>query len=86
MKRKYITFYFADCKKDLSSILPQIPSSVRCNIPSFCTGITCCIEESKVLRRQFTVGVEIDDCNHVMKVHLEQLTIRIQLHGYSFGK
>ncbi|XP_062616058.1 uncharacterized protein LOC134277763, partial [Saccostrea cucullata] len=74
-----------DCKKDLTNALPTLPSNVRCNIPSFCTGVTCCIEESKVLRRQLTVGVELDDCNHVLTFQVEQLKIKIQLHDYSFG-
>lgn len=77
--------FFVDCKKDLNTTLPALPSFVRCNVPSFCTGITCCIEENKVLRRHFTVGVELDDCNHVMTFQVEQLKIQIKLHDYSFG-
>lgn len=80
------TLTFVDCKKDLTSLLPVLPSNVRCNIPSFCTGVTCCIEETNVLRTGITVGVELDDCSHVLTFQVEQLKIRIQLHDYSFGK
>lgn len=69
----------------MNTTLPALSSSVRCNVPSFCTGITCCIEENKVLRRHFTVGVELDDCNHIMTFQVEQLKIQIKLHDYSFG-
>lgn len=77
--------FFVDCKKDLNTTLPVLSSFVRCNVPAFCTGITCCIEENKVLRRHFTVGVELDDCNHIMTFQVEQLKIQIKLHDYSFG-
>lgn len=80
-----MNLFFVDCKKDQNTTLPALPSFVRCNVPSFCTGITCCIEENKVLRRHFTVGVELDDCNHVMTFQVEQLKIQIKLHDYSFG-
>lgn len=81
----HLFLFFVDCKKDLNTNLPALSSSVRCNVPSFCTGITCCIEENKVLRRHFTVGVELDDCNHIMTFQVEQLKIQIKLHDYSFG-
>lgn len=81
----YLFIYFVDCKKDLNTTLPVLSSFVRCNVPSFCTGITCCIEENKVLGRHFTVGVELDDCNHIMTFQVEQLKIQIKLHDYSFG-
>lgn len=81
----HLFLFFVDCKKDMNTTLPALSSSVRCNVPSFCTGITCCIEENKVLRRHFTVGVELDDCNHIMTFQVEQLKIQIKLHDYSFG-
>ena len=79
-------YFLSECTKDLPNILPILPSFVRCNVPSFCTGVTCCIEESKILRRHFIVGVTLDDCNHIMTFQVEQLTVKIQLHNYSFGR
>jgi hypothetical protein len=44
------------------------------------------VEEADVLRTHLTVGVELDDCRHVLTFQVEQLKIKIQLHDYSFGK
>lgn len=61
-----MNLFFVDCKKDLNIILFVLFFFVRCNVFFFCMGIICCIEENKVLRRYFIVGVEFDDCNYVM--------------------
>ena len=39
-----------------------------------------------MLRHQFTVGVQLDDCNHVLTFEVEKLKIEIALKGYNFGK
>lgn len=81
-----LVYYCTDCKKDLSAVVPTLPSSVRCNIASYCTGVTCCFAESSVLGTHFRVGVHLDDCNHVLTINVEQLTLKIELNGYNFGK
>lgn len=81
-----ILFSVQDCKKNLDSSLPALPSSVRCSIPDYCTGVTCCVAENSVLRHHFTVGVQLDDCNHILTFEVEKLKIEIALNGYNFGK
>ena len=83
----YCFFPFVeDCKSNLGTSLPTLPSSVRCNVPDHCTGVTCCVAEDSVLRHLFMVGVQLDDCNHVLTFEVEKLKIEIALKGYSFGK
>ena len=77
--------FVEDCKSNLAASLPTLPSSVRCNVPDHCTGVTCCVAEDSVLRHQFTVGVQLDDCNHVLTFEVEKLKIEIALKGYNFG-
>lgn len=77
---------YTDCKKDLSTVLPTLPVFARCNIASHCTGVTCCLAESSVLGTHFTVGVHLDDCNHVLTISVEQLSLKVDLNGYSFGR
>ncbi|XP_062579219.1 uncharacterized protein LOC134241150, partial [Saccostrea cucullata] len=74
-----------ECKSGVTSNLPALPSTVRCNIPDYCTGVTCCLAEDSVLRHHFTVGVKLDDCNHILTFQIEKLKIEIALKDYSFG-
>ena len=39
-----------------------------------------------MLRHEFTVGVQLDDCNHILTFEVEKLKIEIALKGYNFGK
>ncbi|XP_062593831.1 uncharacterized protein LOC134255325, partial [Saccostrea cucullata] len=73
-----------ECKSGLTSNLPALPSTVKCNIPDYCTGITCCVAENSVLRHRFTVGVKLDDCNHILIFQIEKLNIEIALKDYNF--
>uniref|UniRef100_K1PXP9 Uncharacterized protein n=1 Tax=Magallana gigas TaxID=29159 RepID=K1PXP9_MAGGI len=77
--------FTSNCKENLDSSLPALPSSVRCSIPDYCTGVTCCVAENSVLRHHFTVGVQLDDCNHILTFEVEKLKIEIALNGYNFG-
>lgn len=62
-------FVFSECLDNLA--LPILPSPFTCNIPSYCSGVECCISSS-VLGRSFHTYLEIDPCTSKIVVGIDK--------------
>ncbi|XP_069109898.1 uncharacterized protein [Argopecten irradians] len=69
----------------LTSALPIITEPAACHIPSFCTGVYCCMEPNDV-DIAFQAFVEFFPCQFEMKMGIEKLTFTVSLFDFEFGK
>ncbi|XP_071150838.1 uncharacterized protein [Mytilus edulis] len=69
-----------DCP--LAVNLPPIETSMTCYIPSYCTGINCCIEVDQI-GKTFNVYALLDGCNWRLTLGIERRKIDISLLDYS---
>ncbi|VDI38371.1 SWI/SNF-related matrix-associated actin-dependent regulator of chromatin subfamily E, member 1 [Mytilus galloprovincialis] len=72
-----------DCP--LASDLPPIETSMTCYIPSYCTGINCCIEVDQI-GKTFNVYALLDGCNWRLTLGIERRKIDISLLDYNWGE
>lgn len=73
------------CPQDLASPFLTLPLHARCHIPHYCSGFSCCVHDEHILHHHFTVGIRLDDCNHLVTIQLEKIFIEIPLVNYTFG-
>ena len=76
-------YLFIACPSTLT--LPTIRNTAACYIPSYCTGVSCCVEVPLV-GRSFLVSALIDGCNMKLNLEIEKRTVNISLIGYTWGK
>lgn len=64
-----------DCPLDIISTLPSISedSPITCHLSELCTGVRCCVDALGI-GKSFTVFVEVDACDLVLKVGIGRLT------------
>lgn len=69
---RYVSHVMIFCSECLDNLaLPILPSSFTCNIPSYCSGVECCISSS-VLGRSFHTYLEIDPCTSKIVVGIDK--------------
>lgn len=73
------------CPQDLASPFLTLPLHARCHIPHYCSGFSCCVHDEHILHHHFTVGIRLDDCNHLVTIQLEKIFIEIPLVNCTFG-
>ncbi|KAL3873866.1 hypothetical protein ACJMK2_036950, partial [Sinanodonta woodiana] len=64
--------------------LPHLPDSLACNLPSYCTGVDCCVEVD-LIASSFNVYLVLDPCSYTLMVGIERLKTNISLINYVFG-
>lgn len=65
--------------------LPTLRQEVKCHIPSYCTGIECCVDID-ILNRGIRFTLQIDSCANRLVVGIEKLQYNISLIDYEWGK
>ncbi|XP_053398211.1 uncharacterized protein LOC128556642 [Mercenaria mercenaria] len=71
-----------DCPLDLT--LPRLPHELRCYVPSYCTGVECCLNID-VLKRGFSVVLSMDACSNRLVVSIDNLKLNVSLVDYEWG-
>ena len=69
-------YFLSGCGK--SVLLADLPDNIRCNIPSYCTGVECSVY-SGTLGYMFKTEVNIDACSKMIVVKIERLSTDIYL-------
>ena len=59
-------------------LLKDLPENIVCNIPSYCTGVECCIYSDSI-DYNFKMDINIDACSKMMTVNIERLFVDISL-------
>ncbi|XP_053398719.1 uncharacterized protein LOC128556879 [Mercenaria mercenaria] len=71
-----------ECPKPIeSSVLPDFTT---CHVPSYCTGIDCCVHVGLV-KRSFKVYLHLDACNYMFAIGIEKFGFNISLLDYDWG-
>ena len=58
---------------------------VTCYLPSLCTAVDCCVEVTP-LSRSFHLYLNIDPCNYILRVGIDNFYLNQSLDRYTFGK
>lgn len=69
-------FSLAGCPKSVA--LADLHTNIMCNIPSYCSGVECCVH-SDILDYDFKVEVNIQACDKMLVVTIERLHVDISL-------
>lgn len=80
---KYIFLSFSECPHPVDSV--ALPEFITCHVPSYCTGIDCCVHIGLV-KRSFKVFLHLDACNFIFAIGIEKFGLNISLLEYEWGK
>ncbi|XP_053390116.1 uncharacterized protein LOC128553035, partial [Mercenaria mercenaria] len=75
--------WMTECPKSIKS--RALPDFITCHVPSYCTGVDCCVTVGLV-KRSFKVYLHLDACNYVFTVGIEKFGVNISLLDYEWGK
>ncbi|VDI33335.1 Hypothetical predicted protein, partial [Mytilus galloprovincialis] len=70
------------CSADVP--VAALPVYARCRLPSYCTGIQCCVDVP-ILKRTFETHVLLDACAYKLSIGIEKLVINESLFDYTFN-
>ncbi|VDI03913.1 Hypothetical predicted protein, partial [Mytilus galloprovincialis] len=70
------------CSADVP--VTALPVYARCRLPSYCTGIQCCVAVP-ILKRTFETHVLLDACAYKLSIGIEKLVINESLFDYTFN-
>ncbi|XP_060567959.1 uncharacterized protein LOC132726631 [Ruditapes philippinarum] len=71
-----------DCPFDIQTI--ELTESVTCHIPTFCTGVQCCIR-SDVFQRNIQTFVYLHACTNIIEIGIEKMQFSLDLNSYDWG-
>ncbi|CAC5401161.1 unnamed protein product [Mytilus coruscus] len=73
-------------KNDCPAItaLPELPESIVCYVPDYCTGIDCCYKFD-YLDLSLNINLYIDTCNYQIRGRIETLKFEINFFDYTWG-
>jgi hypothetical protein len=77
-----IMILFPECPLDVT--LPALPEQVRCDVPSYCTAVECCLNID-VLKRGFNTILSLDACSNRLVIGIENLKLNVTLLNYKWG-
>ncbi|XP_063420822.1 uncharacterized protein LOC134706043 [Mytilus trossulus] len=72
----------SECSADIS--VPTLPVYASCRLPSYCTGLQCCVEVS-LLQTTFETHVFLDACAYKLSIGIENLVINESLFDYTLN-
>jgi hypothetical protein len=75
-------FLITDCPFDIQTI--ELTESVTCHIPTFCTGVQCCIR-SDVFQRNIQTFVYLHACTNIIEIGIEKMQFSLDLNSYDWG-
>lgn len=75
---------FLDCTK-VNSLLPLDLYPLTCNLDHTCTKVSCCVD-SPVVDSAFEVVMDIDPCNRMLYIEIENLRTQIPFKDIKWGK
>lgn len=77
------SFSDLECPKAIDTGV--LPDYIKCHVPSYCTGIDCCVHVGLV-KRSFRVYLHLDACNYVFAIGIEKFGLNVSLLDYQWGK
>lgn len=75
---------FLDCT-NVDSFLPLELYPLTCHLDNTCTKVSCCVD-SPVINSTFEVVMDVDPCNRMLYLEIENLKIRIPFNEIKWGK
>lgn len=63
----------------------NLQKKTYCVVQSSCTAISCC-SDNPDMEMTFTWYIDIDVCNHVLKIGIEEYTAQFSLLNFPFSK
>ncbi|XP_033724553.1 uncharacterized protein LOC117314596 [Pecten maximus] len=73
----------SDCPFEMS--LPSLGTTdIRCNLPSYCSGVQCCMQVD-FISRSFHAFATINTCTHQLEVGIEKFVFNRSLFNYEWG-
>lgn len=63
----------------------NLQKKTYCVVQSSCTAISCCSDDPD-MEMTFTWYIDIDVCNHVLKIGIEEYTAQFSLLNFPFSK
>ena len=77
--------FISDCPLMLQDNLPDLKGPVSCHLSSSCTSIECCLDVVQI-NRSVAFFLNIDTCNYILSLGIENLVFNKSLIDYNFGK
>lgn len=74
----------ADCPPSVQASLSSVSDRALCIVSPSCTNITCCVQVP-LLNRTFEVQLALDSSYNILRTHVDKISRRQSLIGYSFG-
>lgn len=75
---------FLECT-NVDSLLPLKSYPLTCNLDHTCTKVSCCVD-SPVVNSTFEVLMEVDPCNRMLYLEIENLKTQIPFKDIKWGK
>ncbi|XP_052067236.1 uncharacterized protein LOC127706620 [Mytilus californianus] len=69
----------------LTIVKPQLQNGVTCTLTHSCTGVECCLDV-ELIDRSIFFKLDLDPCNHILLLSIENLSYNISLFNFDWGR